>query len=103
MYNYNFVRFDTVSIDKQEGKLQYKFVLPGVDRNDITISITNNKLTVQTKQQAFFGQKFKYVDTYNYDANYKVQDAKAKLSNGILTITIPQKKVKEKSKQITIE
>ena len=52
--------------------MEYKFVIPGVDKQNIVVSVTNNRLTVETTEKTFYGEKFKYVDTLKYFENYNI-------------------------------
>ena len=87
----DFGLFDMVTVQVKDGDLQYKFILPGIEKQNITISITNHNLNVSTKEKTAFGEIFHYEDTWKYDKYFKIDQAKATLENGVLTITIPKK------------
>lgn len=91
-------------VEKNDKRIKYTFVIPGVNKEDIEVILTGYKLSVSTKKKTVYGQMFNYIDSYQYCKNYNVEEAKSKLQNGVLTIRIPAKeKIQEKSYSITIE
>ena len=96
--------FDVVTVKMKDDNLLYQIILPGVKKEDISISVTANNLTVETKCKTAYGQTFKYSDSWKYGKLFKIDQAKANLENGVLTITIPKKQIpKQEINYITIE
>jgi len=99
-------------IDKKD-KLVARIELPGVEKKDIKISLSENNLTVQgeiekdkeTKKEDYYCCERVY-GTYSRTISLPTeidQDRiKAKFKDGILEITMP-KKLEKKPKEITIE
>lgn len=95
---------DIVKIKTNNKELKYTIILPGVQKSDINVTISNTKLSVETKENTAFGEKFIYNDEYNYSKKYLVEQATSTLVDGVLTITIPAREIeKEKVRQITID
>lgn len=102
MFNYMYTNI--VSIKMNDQNLQYIVILPGISKDKVSITVSNNRLTVETTQKTAFGKKFFYTDEYDYGKKYIVSKAKSTLIDGVLTITIPVKeKVENKVHNITIE
>ena len=91
--------FDSYDIIKEEDG-QYVAIIdvPGVDKEDIKMDMVDGYLKVSTKRKDNNTHKHKYVKLYN---NIEYDAISAKLSNGVLRITIP-KKIEKKIK-ISIE
>ncbi|MEM4158961.1 MAG: Hsp20/alpha crystallin family protein, partial [Candidatus Anstonellaceae archaeon] len=104
---------DVYETDKD---LVAQFDIPGVNKNDIDIKITENNLTVKVEKKAQKEEKGK--DFYFLERNYagfyrciglppylKTDQAKAEYKDGVLTITIPkdEKKIKEKEIKIKVD
>lgn len=97
----------------QKDKLLVKIELPGVDKKDIKISLSDNNLTIQgeieqdkdvKKEDYYCCERFfgKYSRTIVLPVAASQENIKAKFKNGVLEITIP-KREEEKPKEITIE
>lgn len=99
-------------IDKKD-KLVARIELPGVEKKDVKISLSENNLTVQgeiekdkeTKKEDYYCCERAYGTysrTISLPAEIDQDKIKANFKNGILEITIP-KKAEKKPKEITIE
>ena len=84
---------DWVTVNVDDNGVVYKAIIPGVDKKNISISVTNDKLKIETDEKTEFGTKFSYVDEYEYGKYYQIDNSKATLKNGVLTITIPKKQL----------
>lgn len=87
-----------------------KLELPGIEKKDIELNVTENMLSVKAekksevkeKEKGFFRHERSYQSfqrAFSLPAKVKPGKAVAKLENGILEITIPKKKlaqIKEK-------
>jgi len=71
--------------------------MPGVNKEDIHVEATEDKLVVSTK-----GER-KYYKEVRFEEKVNPETAKAQYRNGVLTITIEKKDKKKKSKKVKIE
>jgi HSP20 family protein len=99
-------------IDKKD-KLIARIELPGVEKKDVRISLSENNLTVQgeiekdkeTRKEDYYCCERAYGTysrTISLPAEIDQDKIKANFKNGILEITMP-KKPEKKPKEITIE
>lgn len=99
-------------IDKKD-KLIARVELPGVEKKDVKISLSENNLTIQgeiekdkeTKKDDYYCCERvygTYSRTISLPAEVERDKIKAKFKNGILEITMP-KSPEKKPKEITIE
>ena len=71
--------------------------LPGVEKNDIKLSGTDDRLTIAVETP-----ERKYFKEVELPAKVDVKKAKSAYKNGVLDITVPKKK-EEKAKTRTID
>ncbi len=99
-------------VDKKDNLIA-KVELPGVDKKDVKISLTENNLTIQgeikkeeeTKKENYYYRERaygNYARTISLPAEIDKEKISARFKNGILEITMP-KKPEVKPKEITIE
>ncbi len=99
-------------IDKKDNLIA-KVELPGVDKKDVKISLTENNLTIQgeikkeeeTKKENYYYRERaygNYARTISLPAEIDKEKISARFKNGILEITMP-KKPEVQPKEITIE
>ena len=99
-------------IDKKD-KLIAKVELPGVEKKDVKISLSDNNLTIQgeikkeeetRKENYYYRERAygNYARTISLPAEIDKDKISAKFKNGILEVTIP-KKPEVQPKEITIE
>ena len=99
-------------IDKKD-RLIAKVELPGVEKKDVKISLSDNNLTIQgeikkeeeTKKENYYYRERaygNYARTISLPAEIDKDKISAKFKNGILEVTIP-KKPEVQPKEITIE
>ncbi|MFZ2331421.1 MAG: Hsp20/alpha crystallin family protein [Atribacterota bacterium] len=99
-------------IDKKDNLIA-KVELPGVDKKDVKISLTENNLTIQgeikkeeeTKKENYYYRERaygNYARTIFLPAEIDKEKISARFKNGILEITMP-KKPEVQPKEITIE
>lgn len=102
-----------VDVINRKNELVIKAELPGVDKKDIKISLTENNLTIQgevkkegeVKREDYYCRERafgSYSRTISLPAEADKDKINAKFANGILEITMP-KKPEMQSKEITIE
>lgn len=88
--------------------------LPGIDKKDIQLKVTENTIEIKAEKSKKLEQKRK--DYYSLERSYggfyraltlpckvKPEKAKAELKNGVLKITIPKKEKQLKIKAKTIK
>lgn len=106
---------DTFKIDLQEDEKNY-FIeadLPGVNKDEVKVAIEDGKLNIsvireekiddQTKNYLHRERRFSSMQRSVYLADADAANIKAKLDNGVLTMTIPKKGEEDKSVKIEIE
>lgn len=102
-----------IDLIDQKDKLVAKIELPGVEKKDIKISLSENNLTVQgeierdreaKKEDYYCCERVfgKYSRTISLPVEVDEKNIKAIFKNGILEITMP-KKLERKVKEIEIE
>lgn len=106
---------DTFKIDIREADGEYVVdaELPGVSKDEISIDVENETLCISVKREENINQ-----DDKNYLhrerrvssmsrtirlADTKLNEIKAKLENGVLTVTIPKREKADTSRKIEIE
>lgn len=88
-----------------------KIELPGVDKKDIDLKITDNMLGIkaekkheeEVKKKGFFRQERSYIGfqrAFTLPAKVYPDKAKAEFKNGILTVEIPKEKKKLEEKKV---
>lgn len=106
---------DTFKVDVQEDEKTYtvEAELPGVHKEDIDIemddgrlriSVSNNQETEQ-KEKNYIHKERRYssMTRHIYLENAQSQDIKAKLTDGVLCVTIPKVDRAETTRKITVE
>ena len=101
-----------VDIQEYENEYKVKAEMPGIKKEDVNIELNKNYLTVsaekneekEEKNKKYHKTEFRY-GTYSrtvyFPHEVNVNDAKAKIDNGVLTIDLPKlKKEEEHTKKI---
>lgn len=73
--------------DLRKNIVKYIFIIPGVSKEDLDIHLSSDdKLIINIKETKYVSQQSieKYIPV-----NTKIEDIKANVSNGILTIEMP--------------
>jgi len=83
-------------VDSKDSLLVYA-ELPGVDKNDIRLSVTDKSLTISIERE-----KRRYYKEVSLPTKVKPETAKARYKNGVLEVTL-EKAVKQSKKQIKVE
>lgn len=91
--------FGVKVVDTDEGK-KYQFGLPGVPKQDISIDVSGNVLTVQFEKKDENSNQV-YSSRVSLGPDMDISKATAESDNGLLTINIPY--VEKKSFKIEIE
>jgi HSP20 family protein len=104
--------FPKIDILDHDNDIEIQAALPGVKKEDLDVSVTNQAITIRTstKEEKKEEEKGKYFRreisrgefqrTVSLPQNVEGEQAKASFKDGILTVTIPKS---EKSKHKTIE
>lgn len=99
-YNFSYVIDNTVNFDtiKDDNNFNLFIALPGVSKEDLDLTIENNKLTITLEKEYKFVAPFVHIvelQEYNEDS------IKTNLVNGVLEISM-EKKVELKPKKLKI-
>lgn len=106
---------DTFKIDVQDNEKDYvvEAELPGVDKEDVTVSLEEGRLTIQVNKEENTEQKDKnYIHRERrctamsrslYLADAADEGVRGKLDNGVLAITVPKRTQSDRSYKIEIE
>ena len=104
---------DGLTMYETDDELVIKANVPGVSEKDIEVNIEGGVVTIKAEHKESEEEKKKkkvvyrramqarYLYTTNIPCPVKVEKAKAELSNGVLTITLP-KAEEAKPKKITV-
>lgn len=104
--------FPALNVFEERGTLTIKAELPGVEPGDLTVSLEGDTLTIKGKRESRHnGEKLSYhrreIEAGNFsravNLSIKVnpETVSAKLTNGILTITM-EKAAEVKPRQVTV-
>ncbi len=81
------------NIKDTETEKTIQILMPGVKKQNISITVENNKVVVKLKdivfEYPFVNPNLRY--EFDVDENFDMEHAKSSLEDGILTITIPKK------------
>ena len=104
----------TFNFFEEGGNYKLEAEIPGVKKEDISVTIENNVLTVSGKKEAKTEEK--KADYYLQESTYgsfsrslrlpgEIEEGKvqAQFKDGVLKLTMPHKKASASSKQIKIE
>lgn len=98
--------FNAVKTKEEKDKFIIECLIPGVNKEDVEVSFDKNLISIVSKKETFFGNKYDYKSKLmtNYtDKTLDFDNVKAILKNGILTIEIPLKASKRPIKMIKID
>jgi len=88
MYNKT-IRYSYESTDKE---LVLKFELAGKSKDDVKIKYSNNAFNIKIDNKDTYAV---YFDKYADIENYNIDETKANMKNGMLSVFIPKKKERE--------
>ena len=106
---------DTFKLDVQENEKEYlvEAELPGVDKDEISLSLVEGRLQISINKEErveednknYIHRERRYSSMCRniYLADSDSENIKAKLDNGLLTITIPKKPSTDNSIKIDID
>ncbi|MEA4807599.1 MULTISPECIES: Hsp20/alpha crystallin family protein [Acetobacterium] len=106
---------DTFKIDLQDNEKEYivEAELPGFQKNEISLSLEEGRLQIAVKKEetkeetdknyVHRERKFTAMTRNVFLADAASDDIKAKLTDGVLTITVPKQAKPELTRQIEIE
>lgn len=106
---------DTFKLDVQDNENEYvvEAELPGIAKEHINLSLNDGKLTIsvnkeevqEDKQKNYIHRERRYSSMARsiFLAEADSDGIKAKLDNGVLNITVPKRKIEDRSKMIEIE
>ncbi len=83
----------------EEDHVKYIIDVPGVEKENLDLTVSGNKLILKTKE----GAERKYALTIDLPPNVKPEEATAEYKNGVLIVKIPKTKKEPKGTKIRIE
>jgi HSP20 family protein len=103
-----------IEVSQADGKYVIRAELPGMNPSDVKLEITNEAVILQGERtserqenkgnvhltERQYGQFYRAIPL---PEGAKVEEARAKFTNGLLEVTIPVQEQKEKSREIPIE
>ncbi|MEM0465306.1 MAG: Hsp20/alpha crystallin family protein [Candidatus Pacearchaeota archaeon] len=103
------LRSPLADLEERDKEIIAKFEIPGVDKKDIQLNITENRIEVKVekKQETKAEKKGFYREERSYRGFYRSmalpsevipEKAKAKYKDGILEVTMPKAEDKKKNK-----
>jgi HSP20 family protein len=103
-----------VEVRERDGNLIVNAELPGLNKEDVKIEVTNEGLVIQgeRKREREEDRGGVHRSERSYGAFYRliplpeganIEQAKAKFNNGVLEVQVPIPKSQEKTRQIPIE
>ena len=105
-----------VALDVVEEKEQYvlKADLPGINKEDIKVSVENGILTIEGERKAETEQKDKqvhrversyghFVRSLNFGTNVDSSKIQANYKDGVLQLTVPKSEAKQSLNQLDIQ
>ncbi|MBC7080099.1 MAG: Hsp20/alpha crystallin family protein [Methanothrix sp.] len=96
-----------VDIEERDDDFVITVDLPGVDKNDVEVTITEDGLRLKARRELKEGSYFlrerrgSFERIVTLPAEVRVEEAKAKLKDGVLEIVVP--KIVSAKKRIAIE
>jgi len=96
---------------ENEKEFQVEALLAGVKKEDITIDVEKNVLTIKAERKEIKDLKYNRKETYfgKYDKSFTLPDnvdaekIEASLSDGVLKVIIPKMEKDKKSEKLAIE
>jgi HSP20 family protein len=88
-----------------EEEYTISYVIPGIKREEVSVSTENNVLTVSVDAPTaphFAKDYAKFTRTYNLSADAGLDSINATHADGVLTVTIPRVKPKKKIRTVSI-
>uniref|UniRef100_UPI0040258BF6 Hsp20/alpha crystallin family protein n=1 Tax=Candidatus Scatousia sp. TaxID=3085663 RepID=UPI0040258BF6 len=105
-----------IEVKQNDENYKVKVQLPGIKKDNIHIELDNDFMTItaetheekeekkeKAQNERYHTSEFrygKYVRTISFDQPVKIDDAKAKYKDGILTITIPKQQIETNTKKV---
>lgn len=105
-----------IEVKQNDENYKVKVQLPGIKKDNIHIELDNDFMTITAKtheekeekkekaqNERYHTSEFrygKYVRTISFDQPVKIDDAKAKYKDGILTITVPKQQIETNTKKV---
>lgn len=103
------MRSPLTDLEETEKEVIAKFEMPGVEKKDIQLNLTEDKIEVKVekKQETKVEKKGSYKEERSYRGFYRAmslpsnvipEKAKAKYKDGVLEVSIPKTEAKKKNK-----
>lgn len=101
-----------IEVKQTDKNYKVKVQLPGVKKEDISVELDNDFMTISAeiceekeqkeeteKNERYHTSEFRYgryQRTISFDAPVKTEDSRADYKDGVLTITVPKQEMKER-------
>lgn len=90
-----------IKIQNDENSASVRIPLPGFTKDVIAVEAEHDVITVSCEKPHEKNPfQFKFKRQFRAGDNYDVESAKAELADGVLTITVPMKKERQKKKRL---
>jgi HSP20 family molecular chaperone IbpA len=94
-FNLSDNQFSVLSVEEKDGNHIYKFLCYGYEKEDLELKVNDEGIVLKIKNEK--------IDTkFTMPDNLDLSQLKAELKNGVLVITIPNKKVNGFTKLVKI-
>lgn len=98
-FGFDWENYTTTEVEEFDDKFEAYIALPGVKKKDINLTVKNNLLTLETKQNKDYKINTEFKKVWKLGDSIDVGKITVSLSSGILTIILPKK---EEDKPITL-
>ncbi len=85
-------------INEDKNNIYVTFELPGVNKEDISLTVSDNSMTLSVDKGAR-----KYYKNINFDSEVDSNKVTAKFTNGILDVTVQKKKSESSGRSVKID
>ena len=95
-------QYNSYEISKSDNEYKYTFVATGIQKNDLNIEVVDDCIVVKAKPsvQTRFSKKIDHLIYLHKDVD--VENIRANLSDGLLTITLPKLQPAKKNVKVSI-
>ena len=95
-------QYNSYDVSKTDTEYKYTFIATGVQKNDLNIEVVDNCIVLKAKPSTIsrFSKKIDHL-IYLYE-DVDVENIRANLADGLLTLSLPKLKQTKKSVKVTI-
>lgn len=107
VFDKDFSKNTSVKFIEKDGKYLIYLSVPGLSKEDLTISVKDDLVTIKYKKENNEDEKFSFINSFNKSYfipnDVSEEDISANVKNGILEIILPKSKEKNKERIISLE